>query len=327
MLMHVESIQDIFNKILRNQMQYFFLVLLLMVVPFLLKFLKEFDSIVEMRKSGDKTYPWPEYTDLYKALLVTSVFIVLNLIFTHLYRPVAELLVAAKHKGREREFKVSKMIDCTFKGSYYIFASVLGYVAAKDSYYLSPLLGGNGCTDLMFTDFPYQRLEELFLVRDYLIIQLGYHLYSFILHVVKKPKNDFIEMLLHHIVTVALVGLAYYMNYMTMSLLVLFCHDFSEVFSYLVRIFVDTKYSNFAVICYVGLLVSWFYMRLVVFPFDLIRVAVYMNPVAHEIYGMGVMGGMLHILLILHAYWFYLFIKMGLRFLATKDPQDTYHVE
>ena len=326
-LLQIMSFRNIFQKVLRNQIQYFFLVLLLMVIPFLLKFLKEFNTIVDMRKSGDPSYPWPQYTDLYKAVLATTVFLVLSIVFTRVYRPVAELLVSEKYKGRERQFKVEKMIDCTFKGSYYIFASVLGYVAAKDSYFLSPLLGGKGSTDLMFTDFPYQRLEELLLIRNYLIIQLGYHLFSLIQHVFKEPKNDFIEMLLHHIVTVALVGLAYYMNYMTMSLLVLFCHDFSDVFGSLVRIFVDTKYKNFAVICYVGLLLSWFYMRLVVFPFDLIRVAVYVNPVAHEIYGMGVLGGMLHILLILHAYWFYLFIKMGLRFLATKDPQDTYHVE
>lgn len=326
-LLKAISLQTLLKKVLRNQIQYFFLAMLLIVIPFLLKFLKEFDSIVEMRKNGNKDYPWPKYADLYKAFSVTFLCIILSILFTKIFKPIAEKLVAKRYQGREREFKTEKIVDCTFKCCYYIFASGLGYIAAKNSFFLSPYLGGKGSSDMMFTDFPYQRFEEIELIREYLIIQLGYHTFSLLQHMYKEPKNDFIEMLLHHIMTVALVGLAYYMNYMTMSLLVLFCHDFSDVFGYLVRIFVDTEYKKLAVMWYICLLVSWFYLRLVVFPFDLIRVAVYMNPVSHEIYGLGIMGSMLHILLILHAYWFSLFIRMGLKFISTSIPEDNYHVE
>ena len=315
------------RKILRNQMQYLFLIMLIVVIPFLVKFVNEFNNIVEMRRKGNEDYPWPKYTDLYKALATTAVLIVLYIPFVKLFENQAEKLISLKYQGNERKYKTEKIIDCIFKGAYYLFSSILAYIAIKDTFFLSPFLGGKGSTDNMFFEYPYQNIKGYELICDYIMIQLGYHFFSLLQHLYKEPKNDFIEMLLHHVMTVSLVGLAYYMNYVTMSSLVLFVHDVSDVFGYLVRIFVDTNYKMITLSSYIGLLISWFYMRLVIFPFDLIRVAVYVNPMPQEIYGMGVLGGMLHFLLILHIYWYYLFIKIGLKFLATKETEDTYHVE
>jgi len=155
------------------------------------------------------------------------------------------------------------------------------------------------------------------------MIQLGYHLKSFLIHVWNKPKNDFMEMLLHHSMTVFLISLAYLMNYVTMSLLVLYSHDFADIFGCFVQTFVDTNRKWLTFTCYIMLLISWFYTRLWVFPNELIRASCYENTV--EIHGLFVMGGMLHFLLVLHVYWFYLFIRMGMRFLRTSHVEDIQH--
>lgn len=47
-----------------GKMQYVFLVLFLLMFPLLVPFLKEFNSIVEMRKRVNPAYNWPEYDQL-----------------------------------------------------------------------------------------------------------------------------------------------------------------------------------------------------------------------------------------------------------------------
>jgi ceramide synthetase len=158
-------------------------------------------------------------------------------------------------------------------------------------------------------------------------MQLGYHLFSLFQHILKKPKNDYIEMLLHHLMTVALIGLAYFMNYVAISVIVLMVHDFSDVFGYIVRVFVDTNFKVVTLAAYLGLLISWLYLRLVVFPFDIIYYGLYLNLEIFDLPGTILLAVMLHCLVVLHLYWYYLFIQMGLKFLKTKTTQDTYHVE
>jgi hypothetical protein len=315
------------KKVLRSQIQYFFLSMLLALIPFILGFLQSFTSIVSELKQANPAYPWPAYSDLLKALLTTVFLLVANAIFTKFFTPYAEWCISAKYKGKERYFKTHKFVDCVFKGSYYLFAFCFGYYAVKDTDFLTPMLGGRGNSVNMFKDYPYQEIKNYELIRNYLMVQLGYHLYSLTVHVCREPKNDFIEMLLHHLMTVLLIGLAYLMNYVPISVGVLLCHDFSDVLGYVVRTIVDTSLKKMTLVAYFGLLISWFYSRLIVFPFDVIRFGIYMDPKVLQLQGTLLMTVMLHILIILHVYWFYLFIQMGLRFVKTKETQDTYHIE
>ena len=69
-------------------------------------------------------------------------------------------------------------------------------------------LGGHG--DLRLTD-EYDRTGESFTrAHWYLLIQLGYHLHSLV-HVagIATKRNDFVEMMLHHYVTVLAIGNGY----------------------------------------------------------------------------------------------------------------------
>jgi len=160
-------------------------------------------------------------------------------------------------------------------------------------------------------------------MKEYLMVQLGYHLSAFILLFTKQIRKDFLEMFLHHFITLFLLGLAYLMNYWPISLMILFVNDVSDAFVSYTRVFVDTIYSKIALVFYVFLMFSWVYMRLIVFPFELLRVSCYQNPKIDEIYGIGILGSMAHALVALNIYWFILLVNMGLRFLRTKETMDT----
>jgi ceramide synthetase len=130
------------------------------------------------------------------------------------------------------------------------------------------------------------------------------------------------EMLLHHIVTVFLIGLAYFMNYVTISLLVLYTHDIGDFFLNYARVLIDTRFKNLGAFMCIMVLASWGYMRLYIFPVHLIRTAVYENPVHEQIYGMFVLGSMLHVLLILHIFWYVQLVRYALRFIKEQTPEE-----
>jgi len=206
---------------------------------------------------------------------------------------------------------------------YFSFSVVYGYWVAYDSYFLPPSLGGKGDIDKMWTDFPYQGIETFPYIRGYLMIQLGYHLQSFIVHVCSKPRNDFMEMLLHHSLAVWLIALAYFMNYVIASHLVLFTHDLPDLFVYLTRTLMDTNQKKLTIFSYGSIMISWFYMRLYIFPVDIMRVSAYSNPIRDKMYGLPIMEAMVYVLLVMHVYWFILLAKMGWRFASTGVGVDT----
>ena len=123
--------------------------------------------------------------------------------------------------------------------------------------------------------------------------------------------------------TLLLISLAYFMNYVAVSHLVLFLHDISDLFLDWARATADTQLKGVTRVMSVGVVVSWVYTRLYLFPFYLIDVAYWHNKAPYEeLYGKNLLGAMLHALLVLHIYWFILIIKMAYRLIVTKKEVD-----
>jgi len=306
-----------------SKIQVVFLVMLVTILPFLMGFLEQFNEIVKYRKEGNLEYPWPEYSDLWLAVKSLCFLLVLQFGLKKALLPFTEKTISAKYTGQERQDRAVRQVNSIFGCVYFTFAFVWGYYVSKDSYFLPPSLGGDGSAGLMFKDFPYQGREQFPQIREYIMVQLGYHMHSFIVHVFSKPRNDFVEMLLHHSVTVFLIILAYFMNYVTISHLVLFVHDLSDIFICCTKALVDTDSTFFTMSCYGLVMVTWSYMRLFIFPTEIIYWGFYNNPLPEqEVHGKWLLGTMLHFLLVLHLYWYYLLIKMGLRFALKGKKED-----
>lgn len=306
----------------KGKMQLIFFLIFVLFFPFLAPVLKEFDSVYQFRVNSNLAYPWPKYEDLWLSFYTCVILILILITLKFTLKGWSERLIVERHTGKERQVRAEKFIESLFKTLYFTFAFVFGYWVAKDSYFLPPYLGGKGDVNMTWNDFPFQSIETFPYIREYILIQLGYHTQSFIVHIFSKPRNDFMEMLLHHSMTVCLVSLSYLMNYQNISHLILYTHDLSDLFVCLSRTLMDTKHKKFTFVSYIAIMISWFYMRLFIFPLDLIRVGAYEGPI-HEIYGLPVMSAMVHVLLILHIYWYILLIKMGLRFMKTGVPVDT----
>ena len=74
-------------------------------------------------------------------------------------------------------------------------------------------------------------------------------------------------MILHHGGTVFLYGVSYYLNRIECGLVVMYIHDWADIFTGLARSLSETTFKNASVASMVGLLISWAYSRLYVYPY------------------------------------------------------------
>ena len=86
---------------------------------------------------------------------------------------------------------------------------------------------------------------------------MGYHLYSLFYHATAKTRNDFVEMFLHHSVTIALYGFSYYCNITNGGSMIIFLHDIADIFTSGIRCFSETNFKILSIISAIMMLFSW----------------------------------------------------------------------
>lgn len=119
------------------------------------------------------------------------------------------------------------MGSCTFKAIYFGTVTVWGYMVLKDQYYMPVSMGGTGDFRRTHDEFPYaQHLQGL---KEYILIPMGYHLGSLVMHFVGPRKNDFVEMGLHHLVALYLFGGCYLTNIWEIGAVIAFVHDVADM--------------------------------------------------------------------------------------------------
>lgn len=155
------------------------------------------------------------------------------------------------------------------------------------------------------------------------MIALGYHLYSLIAHVTGPIRKDFMEFLLHHLITILLIFTGYFLNFIPISGMISMIHDISDIFIYLSKTFVDTPFDKITLTFYACIMVSFAYTRLYVYPFHLLYNCLWFNTTTKDdIPGFYLMCVITHVLLLLHIYWYILLAKLGYDFATTGKAKD-----
>lgn len=237
--------------------------------------------------------------------------------------PIFQIILRPDFVGTERDERAKRGAQCAFKALYFIAIVTIGYVAMKDANFFPAVMGGSGDISLLWEGYPYMNQESYGMVRGYLMIALGYHLFSVVTHVTGPKRNDFMEMLLHHLMTVALIFNGYFLNLMPISAMVSLIHDISDVFIYLSRTFVDTRFDKVAFTFYIGIMVVFAYSRLYVYPMYLLYHSMWFNEEhKDDIPGFKLMFVFLHALLCLHVYWYTLMAQLGLKYIKKGKAED-----
>ena len=82
----------------------------------------------------------------------------------------------------------------------------------------------------MYEGFPHRAHEALF--KAYYLLQASYWAQQGLVLVLglEKPRKDFKELVLHHIITLSLIGLSYRFHFTYIGVAVYITHDISDFF-------------------------------------------------------------------------------------------------
>jgi acyl-CoA-dependent ceramide synthase len=210
---------------------------------------------------------------------------------------------------KERDAKTKKAVVALFKLLYYIYASICGYLMIKDSPAIPPILGGSGSFYNHFKDWPFTEKPPYYTL--FFMSCSGYHFAALI--DIFRPENrkhkSFIELAMHHMITMYLLVLSYMANIQS-GALVLFIHNVSDVGITQSRILLDTKYRSILPLSVYYSIGSWFYFRLFCFGILIYQVLFDMDYFFTNNLIPYLFTYLFCSLYLLHAFWLILMIKM-----------------
>ena len=106
-------------------------------------------------------------------------------------------------------------------------------------------LGGPGTFYDSMDEHPYANHAPQ--LKEYMLILTGYHAGSLIALLLKNTRtNDFVEMGLHHVVTMYLFGGSYLYNILQTGSAIAFLHDLADITTAIAKLLAESKYKNLA---------------------------------------------------------------------------------
>ncbi|GLU03202.1 hypothetical protein SLE2022_204120 [Rubroshorea leprosula] len=174
-----------------------------------------------------------------------------------------------------------------------------------------------------FRGWPDQELKLP--LQLFYMCQCGFYIYSIAaLLVWETRRKDFAVMMSHHVITVILIGYSYITRFFRIGSIILALHDASDVFLEAAKVFKYSERELGASVCFGLFAISWLLLRLIFFPFWIIKSSSYdireflnlSQPYPTSLY--YVFNTMLLMLLVFHIYWWFLICAMILRQLKNR---------
>lgn len=111
-------------------------------------------------------------------------------------------------------------------------------------------------------------------VRWYYFLSMGHYIHLFVTQFFEPKRKDWWEMFIHHIVTMLLLFFSYLVNFVRIGTVVLLCHDGSDIFLELAKLFNYLRYGTLCDVTFTVFAVAFFVGRLVLYPWRVVYVAV-----------------------------------------------------
>merc|ERR1712086_741640 len=154
------------------------------------------------------------------------------------------------------------------------------------------------------------------------MVAMGWHIESFFKMIfIESRRPDFIEMSLHHCVTIYLVGGSYLNNIWEIGATILFIHDIADIFVALIRGSSETKVLPLKIMGGVTCLSSWIYTRILVFPWVIYTLYHTELQIGSRLIMPFWITG-LSSLFLLHLWWLKLLLTVLFNFAKTGKTED-----
>jgi very-long-chain ceramide synthase len=170
--------------------------------------------------------------------------------------------------SKERRVKVQMMAERMYRLFLYLAFTLLGLWILKQGNFLHRYLLGSESNPQYFTNYPCQVLPRY--LDDFYVIKFSYHIFEIInASLFHRDRRDFSEFLLHHIVTIVLVGYSYGTNVIPIGGAIMLVMDASDVLVAVFKLTVDA-YDHLQFPAFLMMVAGWVYFRLWFYPVYLI---------------------------------------------------------
>ena len=270
------------RMIVKDPMQLVFLILSIFSFGCIFPFFYDAYEFVKVSKANaPETYEFPKITDFEITLYSTVFFALLEVIIKKVAYRFLEPYCKEQTDVKSREIRTMKAAQCVFKGIYYTTVTAWGYSVLKDQKWYPVSLGGSGDISIVFDEWPYPvRPPQL---KEYFLVILGSHLGALLNHVGYSSNKDFIEMGLHHMVTVVLCSGVYLVNAYHMGAIISLLHDAGDILTCVSRVLAESRDKTFVGPLFLLHMVVWFYTRLMVLPYLIYRIHYFELPSGHSL--------------------------------------------
>jgi hypothetical protein len=184
-------------------------------------------------------------------------------------RPIWTHLCKETKDPVKRENYIRKSCNSTAKFFYFLFSACWGYRVLKEADWLPREIGGSqdlqAALSKAFVGTPFQTNPAG--IVDYGLWTFGYHLSDLFMHVFQdQRRNDYEEMLLHHIVTATLNVGYLQANFTCIGTLITFNMDLADILVSLSQSFASTRFKPVTISVFLLMCVVWAWTRLYVLP-------------------------------------------------------------
>lgn len=181
-------------------------------------------------------------------LLSVLMFTFIREFFMHFFiqRTIVKTNKFLKNRVVAKKFKEQAWLSV-----YYLISWTSGfYLYYYSEYYFN--------LDYVYYGYPHY-LSGSFKI--YYLVQLGFWIQQIIHLYTETRRKDFKFMIIHHIVTVSLLGVSYYANFTRIGHVVLMLMDFSDIFLSLAKTLTYLKKEIMCNVMFVVFLISWIVTR------------------------------------------------------------------
>ncbi|BHF84436.1 Ceramide synthase 1 [Sparganum proliferum] len=193
------------------------------------------------------------------------------------------ILATVLRRAKFRECDVQKFPECFFRSIYYVCITCYGlqtiYLSGKHVFFQEPCAGFDLNPDL--DQYFSQQIPTDLLILYW--VQFSYYLANvYMVQFLDTVKKDTGLMMIHHIVTLLLIGFSYLARYVKVGCVVYLLHDVSDAIleSGKLLIYYNGRENKrhpwgelISTSMFVAFTCSWFYLRVYLFPLHLLHAA------------------------------------------------------
>jgi hypothetical protein len=134
-------------------------------------------------------------------------------------------------------------------------------------------------------------------------------------------------MLMHHVAAAGLISIMCFGNWLSIGCTIAFLHDIADIFGAVVKALSQTDYTKVTVPFFLCVMVVWGYTRnylLVKYIHFIVTELWHCFPAAYAQYNFVTIGATINLggMLILHYYWYWLFIKILIFYKKSGKTED-----